>query len=113
MKKIIPAIVTVYVNDDGNVISKANFDKLVVAKAAAYEADASRMTDYLEDTEYLSAGDIARMSEAERAEVNARWAEQAILDAKEDLLSDCWTKQQVEVEVEVEFEIAVDVKAVA
>lgn len=113
MKKIITTTATVYVNTDCEVISKAKFNELVAKTAAEYEADTDRMSDWLDDSEYLSAGDVARMSEAKRAAVNARWAKQAAHDAKEDLLSDTWTEEQVEVEVEVEFEITVDVKAVA
>ena len=89
-----------YGNPD--LISEEQFEKLVADRKEELEKSKNDFEDYLSDN--YSYKEIFDMSEDERAEVRAEYADKCVDWARDDLEED-WDYEEIEVEVEMPTEI--------
>ena len=87
-----------YGYDNPDLISEEQFEELVADRKAELENNESEFEDYLSDN--YSYREIFDMSEDEKAEVRAEYADKCVDWARDDLEED-WDYEEIETEVEI------------
>lgn len=89
-------------DDNSDLISEEQFEKLVAIRKAELENNDGEFEDYLADN--YSWREIFEMNEDEKAEVRAEYAEKCADWARDDLEED-WDYEEIETEVEIPAEV--------
>ena len=90
-----------YGYDNPDLISEEQYEELVADRKAELEKDENEFKDYLSDN--YSYREIFDMSEDEKAEVRAEYADKCVDWARDDLEED-WDYEEIETEVEIPAE---------
>lgn len=87
-----------YGYDQPDLISEEQFEELVADRKAELEKDENEFEEYLSDN--YSLREVFEMSEDEKAEVRAEYADKCVDWARDDLEED-WDYEEIETEVEI------------
>lgn len=89
-------------DDKPDLISKEQFEELVADRKVEFEKDDGSFEDYLADS--YSWKEVFDMSEDEKAELRAEYADKCTDWARDDLEKD-WDYEEIETEVEIPTEV--------
>lgn len=102
MKKKITTTATIYVHAyEGTVVNAKELQEEIAARAADFENDDDRFSDWLNCTENLSHSEVFHLTEEQRAKLLQKYQTYCFEEAAEELADD-WNEHTVEVEVEIE-----------
>lgn len=102
MKKTVTTTATVYVHAyEGTVVNAKELQEEIAARAADFQSDDDRFSEWLNCTENLSHSEVFHLTEEERAKLLQRYETYCFDEAAEELADD-WNEHTIEVEVEIE-----------